>query len=39
VEYVWGIGDRIVGMMMCESMIESVSMYGAEIWDGRTKRR
>jgi hypothetical protein len=41
VGYVWGIGDRIVGrrMMMCESMIESVSMYGAEIWDGRTKRR
>jgi hypothetical protein len=41
VGYVWGIGERIVGrrMMMCESMIESVSMYGAEIWDGRTKRR
>jgi hypothetical protein len=35
---VWGIGERMWGgefgrrMMMFESMVESVLMYGAEIW-------
>jgi hypothetical protein len=35
---VWGIGERKWGgdfrrrMMMFESMIESILMYGAEIW-------
>jgi hypothetical protein len=35
---VWGMGERKLGgdfrsrMMMFESMIESILMYGAEIW-------
>jgi hypothetical protein len=38
VRCVWGIGERMWGgefgrrMMMFESMVESVLMYGAEIW-------
>jgi hypothetical protein len=38
VECVWGIGERKWGdkfgrrIMMFESMVESVLMYGAEIW-------
>jgi hypothetical protein len=39
VRCIWGIGERKWGgdfrmrMIMCESMIESILMYGAEIWE------
>jgi hypothetical protein len=42
---VWGIGERKFGhdfrrrVMMFDSLVKSVMMYGAEIWVGRGARK